>query len=91
MKRKYFGVRKYFRLCPLSHPLSLDTHQLPAQAGLRWEGEEEGGGGEDPGGEPGHQEAEDGPLQVQVHHAQKRHQGMIGYKDKNENSTLIQG
>ena len=53
--------------------MSLATHQLTPQAGLRWQGEEEGGGGEDPGGEPRYQEAEDGPLQVQVHHAQKRH------------------
>ena len=59
----------------LSSALSLAAPHLKHQAGLRGRREEEGGSGEDPGGDGGYQEAEDGPLQVQVHHAQEWHQG----------------
>ena len=58
---------------PLPPPLPLAAPRWPHQAGPRGRGQ--GQGGQDPGGDGGHQEAEDRPLQVQVHHAEKWHQG----------------
>lgn len=52
-------------------------------------GQAAGPQGEDHGGGDRDQEAGDGPLQVQVHHAQQRGQGLL-HKDKSP-SILLQG
>ena len=55
--------------------VSLAPYQQPPQEREGRGGEEEGPAGQDPGGGDGDQEAEDRPLQIQVHHAQEWDQG----------------
>ena len=67
----------------MSYSLSLASNKFGDEIRVRvfsWEtprGQEEGPGGQGAGGGGQHQEAEDGPLQVQVHHAQKWDQGKL--------------
>ena len=76
----------------MSYSMSLASNKFGDEIRVRvfsWEtprGQEEGPGGQGAGGGDKHQEAEDGPLQVQVHHAQKWDQGKL---DLNESCGKV--